>query len=233
MTILAFDTSQRSVSVAVATTGRTVARLERPQQGPAETLLPLIEAVLAEAGVGLREVTRIATTLGPGGFTGIRVGLAMAQGLALATGAELVGIGSLDVMAAVVAAATPSATTAIVVAAEAGRGGVYAQVFGCGDPVTPLSPPVLLAASAAAHTLAIPAEARFAGAGGPTLAAWLGRTPAAIDTELQPDAARLVVLAPRLTPGGRLRPLYLRSADAAPARGAALVFDPAAGPERP
>ena len=72
--------------------------------GHAVELLPMIERVMAAGGIDLRQVERIAVTVGPGGFTGLRIGLATARGLGLAIGCPVIGLSSFQVAAAAVAA---------------------------------------------------------------------------------------------------------------------------------
>lgn len=101
MKILAFDTAFAAVSACVTRDGAVIAaRRVDLARGHAEILLPMIGEVLAEAGLAAQDLTRIATTLGPGHFTGLRAGLAAAQGLGLATGATLIGLTSFAVLAA-------------------------------------------------------------------------------------------------------------------------------------
>lgn len=106
MKLLALDSAFASVSAAVWTDGKLVAAQHRAlAHGHAEALLPLIEATLVEAGIRALALTRIGVTLGPGHFTGLRAGIAAAQGMIVATGAEAVGIDCF----AVVASAMPEA----------------------------------------------------------------------------------------------------------------------------
>ncbi len=83
---------------------RRPAARRRPLRGDgprhAERLFALLAGVLDEAGVDLGAVDRIAVTVGPGSFTGIRVALAAARGLGLATGRPVVGVGTLEALAA-------------------------------------------------------------------------------------------------------------------------------------
>lgn len=230
MHVLAFDTSMRSISVAVARGGVVVARLERGCVQPAERLLPLIREVLADAGMKLGEIERLAVTLGPGGFTGIRVGLAMALGLRRASGCPIVALGSLQVMAHVareqlaadeVAAdevAADRAGSAIAVAVPAGRGGLYVQAFTAD--ARALSDVRLVDVGTRP---VLPADAVLVGAGALDLSALVaGPRPTAL-ADLQPDAKTLARLAPHLTPADGLRPMYIRPADAIPAAGPALI----------
>ncbi len=100
MRVLGIETSTGQAGVALVEQGRLVlARAHaRPKQS-AEQLLPLIAAVLAEAGWLRRDLERIGVSVGPGSFTGLRVGIACAQGLSLGLGIPLLGVTSLRAMA--------------------------------------------------------------------------------------------------------------------------------------
>lgn len=129
MKILAFDTAFAAVSAAVSVGGAAVVwrRVDTPR-GHAELLLPMIAEVLGEAGLTARELDRIATNRGPGHFTGLRAGLAAAQGLALAGGAELWGFTSFAVLAAGLDA--PAAGERRVIAFDSKRVEAFVQVDG-------------------------------------------------------------------------------------------------------
>jgi tRNA threonylcarbamoyladenosine biosynthesis protein TsaB len=92
MTVLAFDCAVSGLAVAVVRDGAGLAERREAGRGQAATLLPAIAATLQEAGVDRRALSLIAVTVGPGSFTGVRVGLAAARGLALALGVPLAGI---------------------------------------------------------------------------------------------------------------------------------------------
>jgi tRNA threonylcarbamoyladenosine biosynthesis protein TsaB len=93
---LAIETGSRSCSVAVITNIGDVGTFEHANtdHGQATMLMPMIERVMTKAGCGYGELARIAVAVGPGSFTGIRVGLAAALGLSLASGVPAVGISS-------------------------------------------------------------------------------------------------------------------------------------------
>ena len=100
MKMLALETTGSACSVALWRDGGVVARrFEAMTRGHAERLVPMIGEVLAEAGVTAEAVDRLAVTVGPGAFTGLRVGLATARGLALATGRPLVGVTTFEAIA--------------------------------------------------------------------------------------------------------------------------------------
>ena len=98
--ILAFDCAVSGLAVAVLRDGSRLAGLARGGRDQAAQLLPAIETVLAEAGMGRRELELVAVTIGPGSFTGVRVGLAAARGLAVGLGVPLAGISTTSVLLA-------------------------------------------------------------------------------------------------------------------------------------
>ena len=92
MRILAFDTALEACSVAICETDRVIAhRHEILSKGHAERLVPMIELALADAEMQFQDLDLIAVTVGPGTFTGIRIGLSAARGIALTTGLRIAG----------------------------------------------------------------------------------------------------------------------------------------------
>jgi tRNA threonylcarbamoyladenosine biosynthesis protein TsaB len=110
MTILAFDCAVSGLSVAVVRDDACLAHHREEGRGQAATLLPAIAGVLQQAGVDRRALSMIAVTVGPGSFTGVRVGLAAARGLALGLDVPLAGI---TTTAALLAAAEPDDRLAV------------------------------------------------------------------------------------------------------------------------
>ncbi len=98
MRILALDTSTEYCSVAVSVDGKTLVRSE-PGNRHAERILSLVDALLAEAGVSLKQLDAIAFGRGPGSFTGLRIGAGVAQGLAFGAGLPVVPVSSLATLA--------------------------------------------------------------------------------------------------------------------------------------
>lgn len=125
--ILAIDTSFGPVAATLASIdGRMIGRIDadNPAGTQAETLPPLV-AKLFE-GRDFRHLVRVAVTVGPGAFTGVRVGLAFAKGLKLATGAAVLGFSTLDCLGAQAAVRGGDSIAAVI---DAKRGEVYVQAF--------------------------------------------------------------------------------------------------------
>ncbi|HTW52670.1 MAG TPA: tRNA (adenosine(37)-N6)-threonylcarbamoyltransferase complex dimerization subunit type 1 TsaB [Stellaceae bacterium] len=157
--VLAFDTAGSACSVALGRGEAVLAHERRAMRyGHAEALLPMIDRVATAAGLAPDEIDMVAVTVGPGGFTGIRAGLAAAHGLALAAGARLVGISSF----AAVAAGFSDGEPRLLVALDSRRADLYVQLFGArrapaGEPAA--VPPERLAAWAGDGELAIAGDA--------------------------------------------------------------------------
>jgi tRNA threonylcarbamoyladenosine biosynthesis protein TsaB len=149
--LLAFDTASQACSAAALVGEQVVAhRFELITRGHAERLMPMIEAVMAEAGLDYRDLDGIAVTVGPGSFTGVRTGLAAARGLALAAGLRLVGISTLEALAAAVPD-DERHSGRILAVLDAAHGQVYAQRFDSDG--RPLAPLFAVAAAALADQL--------------------------------------------------------------------------------
>lgn len=97
--ILALDTSTHACSVALTDGERQWHRFEMAEQSHTLRLLPLIDELLAESGLALKDLDALAFGRGPGSFTGLRIGLGITQGLAFANELPVVGVSTLDAMA--------------------------------------------------------------------------------------------------------------------------------------
>jgi tRNA threonylcarbamoyladenosine biosynthesis protein TsaB len=210
--ILAFDTAASSCSVAIGR-GNTVLAHERREMrhGHAEALLPMIDRVTAAAGTTPGEIETIAVTVGPGGFTGIRAGLAAAQGLALASGARLVGVASF----AAVAARLPRSDEPLLVALDSRRADLYVQLFAennafLSEPaaVPPGELTAFVAVAIGNATLRIAGDAVDSAA-----AALVGRGGVSVIPGSAPDARGVLGAATDGKFAGPARPLYLRPPD--------------------
>lgn len=223
MKVLALDTCLGALSVAASWTGadgrpHVQDAYEEMQTGHAEHLMPMLAEVMARAGLAFADLDRIAVSVGPGSFTGVRVGVAAARGLALAAGKPVVGMTSLAVIAhrAAHLLGDERGQRPLVVATDARRGLVYAQVFdqallAGGEPALVSAPdlatrlgrqPVVVVGSAAV-TVATAIDA-------------VGGVAQATLCDLQPHARFLAAQAPTLTPHERITPLYVRAPDVKP-----------------
>lgn len=131
MHVLAFDTSTDITAVAVTRDGQVLAEAHEPsQEKHAEILLSRVQACLARAGLALAEIDLFAVGIGPGSFTGVRVGLATAKGFALGTGKPVRGESSLSTLAeAAFASGSVAEGTLCVPLLDAHKGEVFAAVY--------------------------------------------------------------------------------------------------------
>ena len=128
-TLLALDAAGASCSVALWRGGAVVAGLlEAMPRGQSERLVPMVAEVMHRAGAGFATLDAVAVTRGPGGFTGVRIGLATARALALAWRLPLIGITCFEAVASAVPPAERDAGTLVVVL-DAKRSDVYVQAF--------------------------------------------------------------------------------------------------------
>ncbi|MHB1205546.1 MAG: tRNA (adenosine(37)-N6)-threonylcarbamoyltransferase complex dimerization subunit type 1 TsaB [Rhodospirillaceae bacterium] len=217
MLILAFDTSGAACSVAVWRDGAVLARRrDVMERGQAEALMPLIAAAMDEAGVGYAALDRIAVTVGPGSFTGVRVGLAAARGLSLALGVPAVGLLTSEVLAAAVPPQERKGATRILAAIDTKRGDLYVQQFTAdGDS---LAPPMALAPAALADWIGGHAVV-VVGDGSAAAAQALGEKAVRSSADVLVDAALLATLGAKAipVPGGPL-PVYVNPPAITPAR---------------
>ena len=222
MTLLGFDTVTTACSAALWAEGAVVAHRRSEAGGRhAETLVPMLREVVAEGGTTLAAVDAFAVTVGPGSFTGIRIGLATARGLALAGKRPLIGLSTLEVLAEGVPATERDGS--VLAALDAGRGRLYAQLFG--HSLAPLSEPEALTAEALPDFVAAANCAPLVVAGTGQEVALAALAPAiearAATGSPMPDARVLVRCAAVRSEDGDeaaapVRPLYLREAGAKP-----------------
>lgn len=225
--LLAIETAGSNCSVAVARADAVLAEERRPlRHGHAEALFPMIERVMAEARLRPEHLVAVAAATGPGGFTGIRVGLAAAHGIALAVGARLIGITSFAAVAAGLAAAGDGETR-LLVALDSRREDLYVQPFLLPAAPTreagaaPLAAPqALLPQDLAAYVARHAGNGRLliAGDAASVAAAALGpRATLTVAAASAADARGVAAAAlPRLAeprPDQPPRPLYLRPPD--------------------
>ncbi len=211
MKLLAIDTATERCSVALLIDEHIVERATETQRGHADLVLPMVESVLAEGGLTLRQLDGLAYGRGPGGFTGVRIAVGVAQGLAY--GAQLATVGVSDLAA--VAQQFASAGARILVCMDARMNEVYWGRFEATPDglVKPVSSERVDRPDAVE-----PGDATiFAGTGfGAYPQLVTGRTAVAVHGNAKPDArdiARLAVAelhAGRGQPPERAQPVYLR-----------------------
>ncbi len=224
MRVLAIDTALEACSAAVLDLDRggIVASETIPMvRGHAEALMPLIARVMDLAEAEFAGLDRISVTTGPGSFTGLRVGISAARGLALASGKPAIGLSTLSGFAAPHIAEDD--TSNVVVAIDARHDHVYLQIFGTNGRtiVAPRIAPVREAVRAA-----MTAPARLVGSGANLLAAVWPRNaeqPLLIEQRSAPDIAWIARLGAAAADGyASPKPLYLRAPDAQPQDAARL-----------
>jgi tRNA threonylcarbamoyladenosine biosynthesis protein TsaB len=182
-------------------------------QRSAQSLAPALRQLLAEVGWQPRDVERVAVTIGPGSFTGLRVGVTTAKTFAYAVGAEVIGIDTLEV----IATQAPSDVERIAVALDAQRQEVFAAVYGPETPSgrTPIEPARILTVQAWLESL--PGDAWVSG---PALEKLAGELPPGVRMlsreDWHPRAATVGRLASQVFDRGerddiwQLAPKYLR-----------------------
>lgn len=189
-TLLAFDTSAAHCAAALLCGDRITLKQEPMDKGQAERLIPLLEELLAESGMGWHDLTALAVGTGPGNFTGVRIAVAAARGLALGLGIPAIGVTRLEALAY----GLPRPITVI---EDARRGEVYVQSFDAEPGAARLARPDALGDVTALQTGSAAAD---------------GLPPAMALVEA------IARIAATRTGGAQPRPapFYLRGADAAP-----------------
>ena len=224
MRVLAIDTALAACSAAVLDTeyGGIIASESLPMlRGHAEALLPMLQRVMRQANFGFSDIDRIAVTTGPGSFTGLRVGIAAARGLALAAEKPAVGLSTLSAYAAPHIASDERFP--VVAAVDARHDHVYMQVFAPGGRLftAPRLAPLREAVKAAAE-----ASSFITGSAARLVATGLSAddlVPVGVDASAAPDiawVARMGAVVPE--DQAPLKPQYLRAPDAQPQNAAQL-----------
>lgn len=217
MIVLALDTAGVDCAAAIYDSGRNTVLGEASDmigKGHAEHLMGIVDRALDQAGVTLSDVDRLAVTIGPGSFTGIRVGVAAARGFALSLNVPAVGITTLEVMAAAQREKTQGRP--VLAAMDAKRDEIYLQSFAADG--TPLDE---------ARAVSVSEAKAFA-------AGFDGEITGSATPLLKPDAAGehansfpisiVARLGAAASPNsGKPKPLYLRGPDAKPQAGYAIA----------
>ncbi|MBT2130469.1 tRNA (adenosine(37)-N6)-threonylcarbamoyltransferase complex dimerization subunit type 1 TsaB [Aliiroseovarius lamellibrachiae] len=212
-TLLAFDTSAAHCAAALLRDGQVVASAhEDMAKGQAERLMPLLQEVLDAGGATYQDLDAIGVGIGPGNFTGIRISVAAARGLALSLGVPAVGVSTLEAMAL-------GQDHTVLISLDARRDMVYTQLFNSGTQSAPMLgtldniplPPARAEAAVMGHRAEEIAELTGGSVLDPTY-------------PLAEAIARKAQMRMHNADLPRPAPLYLRAADAAPPRDPAPVI---------
>ncbi|MEE8393963.1 MAG: tRNA (adenosine(37)-N6)-threonylcarbamoyltransferase complex dimerization subunit type 1 TsaB [Rhodospirillales bacterium] len=217
MRVLALDTAMTACSSALWRDGEVCARrFEMMERGQSEALIPMVREVMDEAGCGFPDIDLLAVTVGPGAFTGLRIGLSAARGMALACGLPCLGVTTLEAVANGVERDERAART-LLVALDSKRDDVYAQAFD--ENLAALGQPSALAADGLG-AMALSGPLLVAGNAAEKAAEALSRSGFEVAISAAsgvPDAAvAAAIAAVRWRPGDELsppEPLYLRPPD--------------------
>ena len=219
MLILAIDTALDACSAAVLDTETAELRAQESlpmKRGHAEALMPLIARVMQSANLAFTALDRIAVTTGPGSFTGLRVGISAARGLALAAGKPAVGVTTLSAYAAAIV--SRNETVPVISAIDARHDHLYFQIV-AGDGSQLVRPGVIpiddvIAASQFGGPHLVGNAANILAERWPTDAAQL----VAVDAQPAPDIGWIAWLGAAANPETNpARPFYLKAPDAKPA----------------
>jgi tRNA threonylcarbamoyladenosine biosynthesis protein TsaB len=229
MLILAIDTALDACAAGVldAASGKLIARESQAmKRGHAEALMPLIARVMKQAGIAFAALDRVAVTTGPGSFTGLRVGLSAARGIALAADKPVIGLTTLTAFTAPVVG--QNSEHPVISAIDARHGHVYFQVVS-GDGgslvsarVAPIGEALDASRFGAPHLVG--------NAAGILADRWPADAPApfTVDAQPAPDIEWVAWLGAAATPDtAPARPFYLRAPDAK------LPKDPLPNPSQP
>ena len=218
MRLLAIDTALDACSVTVFDTER-----DRPLsiesreigRGHAELLVPLVDQMMKAAGLKFDDIDRIAVTVGPGSFTGLRVGLSAARGFALAASKPAIGVTTLAAFTAPLIAENEAVP--VVAAIDAKHGNLYMQMVGAGGRT--LVAPRAVSLREAIRAIAL-GPVRLVGTAAAMLAAhWPQNAPAPVivDDRRAPDVTWVARVGAAADPArAKARPLYLRRPDVTP-----------------
>jgi tRNA threonylcarbamoyl adenosine modification protein YeaZ/ribosomal-protein-alanine acetyltransferase len=211
MKILGIDTTMAACSAAAIDTDCALplaAAFVAMERGHAEALPPMVSDVVTRSGLQFPNFDRIAVTIGPGTFTGVRIGLAFARGIGLAQDIPVIGIDSLSAIAANEPSQVP-----LLVASDARNAEIYAAVFDADRKL--ITPPHVTTAAAA--TALLPSGSLVLGTAAQAVIAASARDDLVLShAGALPVAANFASLSIMFEPGPMPAPLYLRAPDAKP-----------------
>ncbi|MFQ0815040.1 tRNA threonylcarbamoyladenosine biosynthesis protein TsaB [Brucella anthropi] len=223
MKILALDTAASWCSVAVYNSDGDVVLADRSEnigKGHAEVLMDYVERALLQAKLSLRDMDRVAVNIGPGSFTGVRIGVSAARGFALALGIPAIGITAFEALAAQTHLTLPEQP--VLVLLDAHRGEIYAQAFDAKG--LPGAKPLVLSREEAEVLAASQAENTvLAGSAASAINEATGGRLALGPEEPTAKIGIYARLAGLREPGDAPKPLYMRGPDAKPQVGFALA----------
>lgn len=220
MKLLALDTATERCSVALWIDGAVVVRDTVIPRGHAELILPMVDAVLSECSLSLRDLDALAYGRGPGAFTGVRLAIALAQGIALALDRPVVPVSTLAALAMRAKRGARAPTSRVIAAIDARMGELYSAAFRIED-----SAPIAISGERVSSPEAIELpddDTRWLGVGTGFAAAdgalrrHLDKRLLAVDATALPHAADVAHLAAAAfargdaLPPERLEPAYLR-----------------------
>lgn len=210
MKILAFDTATEACSVSLSIGDRRIDRYLELERGHAEQLLPMIDAVLAEGGLGLSSLDAIAFGRGPGGFTGVRLAASVAQGLAFGAGVGVVPVSDLAAVAQRAIDKSPEAGRILVIN-DARMREVYWASFDVTDGCLSTGDEMVSSAEGVMLPVRSESEAAWAAAGRgllawPELAQRCRAAGATLHSDLLPRASEVLALARPLVAAGKILP---------------------------
>lgn len=218
MITLTIDTASLNCAVAVMKNDVSLARVsEKLGKGHAEKLIGQIVAATKEAKISLQIVDRIAVNIGPGSFTGVRIGVATARALALALQKPVIGVSSLEAIA--FEAHKRFKKEHVISLIDAGRDMVYRQDFD--ENLHPMNSAKVQNSKEVIDT--IDDEAVLAGPFAEAIGAMAQTKKNTIFSIEAPDVISFAILSERKTPDASPKPLYLRDADAKPQTGFSLA----------
>ena len=217
MRVLAIDTALGACAAAVLDSERgaiLASESEAMVRGHAEALMPLIARVMDAGRCEFADLDRIAVTVGPGSFTGLRVGISAARGIALAVGKPSIGLSTLSALAAPHVAARSGET--IIAALDARNEQVYFQVFAPDG--TTIATPRLDRVRAAVRAAPVGSTVITGSAAELVAAHWpSGSPPPRLEGRAAPDIGWVARLgAAAIDEGTPPKPMYLRRPDARP-----------------
>ncbi|MEL6683265.1 MAG: tRNA (adenosine(37)-N6)-threonylcarbamoyltransferase complex dimerization subunit type 1 TsaB [Pseudomonadota bacterium] len=211
--LIAFDTSAAHCAAALLLGDRVITRVDPMAKGQAEHLMPMLEEILVSEGISWSDLDAIGVGIGPGNFTGIRISVAAARGLALALGKPAVGVSSLE-------AQVFGVNDTVVSCLCAPRNRAYVQVF---SPSTQSAPTLYTLTPDDLPHLPSKADAAVIGNVPHEIAKTMGWQPIPARYPMIEAMARIAADRMKDTTD-RPVPLYIRSADAAPPRDPAPVL---------